>query len=76
MAPDDASRSLPSRPPISPLREGEVDDFFDVDAAAFGARMPKGFEDLVRSVMTLDRVAAARDDGALVGTAASEAYEP
>jgi predicted acetyltransferase len=73
MAPDDASRALPLRSPISPLREGEVDDFFDVDAGAFGARMPKGFEDLIRSVMTLDRVAAARDEGALVGTAASEA---
>ena len=71
MAPDDVSGAVPLSP-ISPLREGEVDAFFDVDAGAFGARMSKGFEDLIRNAMRLDRVAASRDDGELVGTAASE----
>ena len=42
MAPDDVSRPVRPVPPISPLREGEVDAFFDVDAAAFGARMARG----------------------------------
>lgn len=71
MAPDDVSRAVPLSP-VSPLREGEVDAFFDVDAGAFGARMSKGFEDLIRKAMSLDRVAASREDGQLVGTAASE----
>ncbi|MFZ0173832.1 MAG: GNAT family N-acetyltransferase [Acidimicrobiales bacterium] len=71
MAPDDVSR--PSLPPVSPLREGEIDAFFGIDAAAFGARMSRGVEELIRKVMTLDRVAASRHDGVPVGTAASEA---
>jgi predicted acetyltransferase len=58
--------------PVSPLREGEVDTFFEIDAAAFGARMSAAFVDLIKSSMSLDRVAASRDAGTVVATAASE----
>lgn len=72
MAPDDAVHADTSIAAVSPLREGELDAFFDTDAAAFGARMSLGFLGLVTSNMTLDRVAASRDEGSVVGTAASE----
>lgn len=72
MAPDDASRhdALSSR--VSPLRDGELGAFFETDAAAFGARMSAGFIELITAKMSYDRVAASRDEGAVVGTAASE----
>lgn len=73
MAADDLSGPRVLSLPVSPLREGELDAFFDTDAAAFGARMSAGFLGLIKSTMTLDRVAASRDEGAVVGTAASEA---
>ncbi|MDA8265839.1 MAG: GNAT family N-acetyltransferase [Actinomycetota bacterium] len=66
------SRSTPAVYDVSPLRESEVDTFFDIDAAAFGAHMSKGFEDLVRKGMSFDRIAASREAGVAVGTAASE----
>ncbi|MGA2211358.1 MAG: GNAT family N-acetyltransferase [Acidimicrobiales bacterium] len=72
MAPDDVSPASTESAPVSPLQSDEVDAFLDLDAAAFGARMSKGFESLVRKAMTLDRVVASRDDGALAGSAASE----
>jgi predicted acetyltransferase len=72
MAPDDASRDGTGSSPVSPLREGELDTFFEIDAAAFGARMSAGFLELVTANMNLDRVVASRDEGVVVGTAASE----
>jgi predicted acetyltransferase len=72
MAPDDVSRSDDPSFPISSLREDEVDAFVDTDAAAFGARMSQGFLDLVVAGMDRDRVAVSRDEGQVVGTAASE----
>jgi predicted acetyltransferase len=73
MAPDDVSSADAPSSPVSPLREGELDAFFDIDAAAFGTRMSAGFLGLIKSNMTLDRVVASRDEGAVIGTAASEA---
>jgi predicted acetyltransferase len=72
MAPDDASRHDALSSSVSPLREGELDAFLDIDAAAFGARMTAGFMELVTSTMSFDRVVASRDGGEVVGTAASE----
>jgi len=73
MAADDVTSGGAFSLPVSPLGAGEVDTFFDIDAAAFGARMSAGFLGLIKSHMTLERVVASRDEGAVVGTAASEA---
>jgi predicted acetyltransferase len=77
MAPNDVSpsRNQHASHPVSPLQEGEVEAFFETDAVAFGARMSKGFRELVEKVMTIDRVVASRDGDELVGTAASETSE-
>lgn len=69
MAPNDESRSFP----IAPLEEHEVPGFFETDAQAFGARMPKGVKELIERVMNAERIVASRDSGEVVGTAASEA---
>ncbi len=71
MAPDDVSHDLP-RHAVSPMREGELEAFIDLDAAAFGARMPAGFEALVRKDLRLDRVVVSREGGRPVASAGSE----
>lgn len=71
MPSDDMSHEPPSHL-VSPLRDGELEAFFDLDAAAFGMRMPVGFEALVRKSIRFDRVAASRDGGSLVASAVSE----
>jgi predicted acetyltransferase len=73
MAPDDVSRAQADRSFVSPLRDGELDSFFDIDAVAYGAHMSTVVVEMISSMMTFERVAASRDEGAVVGTAASEA---
>lgn len=59
--------------PVSPLRDGELDTAFDIDAAAFSVRMSPGVIEMITSGMSFERVVASRDEGAVVGTAASAA---
>src|ERR1039458_7686232 len=58
---------------VGPLDPGETDAFFTADAYAFSHRMPAAIVALIERDMAHDRVFVNRDEGEIVGGAASVA---
>lgn len=57
---------------VSPLKEEELDAFFEIDGVAFGGRMSAPVRELIEDHMTLERALASRDGDEVVGSAVSE----
>jgi predicted acetyltransferase len=57
---------------VTPLEEGEMDAFFEIDGVAFGGRMSPPIRELIEAHMTAQRVLATRDGDEVVGTTVSE----
>lgn len=57
---------------VSPLKEEELDAFFEIDGVAFGGRMSPPIRELIEAQMTIQRAMATRDGNEVVGTTVSE----